>query len=76
MTAAEEDLIEEQVDSKDHPLEGEVGGQGQSFLFYYYSWQELQIFFIIITDDFDDDLDDLEIDIIDLGSSSCVFYLI
>ena len=25
---------------------------------------------------FDDDLDDLEIDIIDLGSSSCVFYLI
>merc|ERR1712241_1399331 len=66
MTAAEEDLIDEQMDSKDHPLGAPGGGQGQSFLFYYYSWQELQIFFIIITDDFDDDLDDLEIDIIDL----------
>jgi len=30
MTAAEEDLIEEQVDSKDHPLGAPGGGQGES----------------------------------------------
>lgn len=66
------------MDSKDHPLEAAGAGRGESSHFYfdYYSWQESQIFFIIITDDFDDDLDDLEIDIIDLGSFSCVFHLI
>merc|ERR1712183_1229441 len=63
--AADEDLIDEQVDSKDHPLGGAAGAPGLETQLSGDGDDESQY-------DFDEDLDDLEIDndAADLGGQS------